>query len=1065
MTTFQISPDDMLCRVYKDLGFEAGDGFLNLTTLPEQPDLKWLDQIEWIALARELDAEAIFFVRGYPVVQFFKLDANTEIEAEEKIHELHRMVWNTNRTPIFFVAIPGELRVYSAYQKPVRTLDEWRAEKRWLEHVQDITKVAEVLKEFSRPEIESEQLFQRRSKDFDRGQRVDQWLLRNLRLLRERLEKGGLAQERREYAHALIGRSIFIRYLEDRDVLVEDYFHDKEIDQNGNTYGGYIDILSDKTATYNLFHKLQRDFNGDLFPLSEEEELAVEERHLHLLQDFLKGRSLGRQIDLLFWAYDFSIIPMELVSNIYEEFYHEHGEEPEGTHYTPTVLADFVLSECLTQERLEAGARILDPACGSGIFLVQAFQRIVHYENSQRNIKGQKLLSPGEIMELLTERIVGIDVNPSAVRVAAFSLYLALLDFLEPSDIRNYTLPKLVYDPNRPEEGGKSLLCANAFSLTRTERDDLEKRIAQRKRYKGQTRDLRMVERPVLPLEDSEFDLIVGNPPWGLAREQNLVAVEWCETFNHPVGGKELSQYFIWRAQRLLKPDGEIGMLVPTGVLFKYHRKSRDFRRLWLTRNRIRAVFNFAHVRHVFFRGQLKEATAPFVAVFFAPADQESALRNRVYYISAKRSALAERLQAVVIDKVDLHKVAQAQLRENDWLWKTLMWGNLNDVMLIEELKSSYISLGDRATCYGRGYEDGGGGKYSTQDLGVDRELPTDSFYDNADISTLLIPVEHRQIRRCGDPQNYKGPRLLIKRGISQSGSEIGEIQARLTNTPFTFRDSIIGFCLDSLSAEEQKVLLGIMLSSLARYYHFLTCSTWGFWHDQVQLEEHLELPIRFPQNQALRDRIIYLVDQIASTRDSPTLFDPDSPGREMIQEQLDEAIFDLYELSDPQRDLVRDLCNVTLEFFYEGANSRADSPPAPEQLMDYLNVFLDIWNERLAPKGKELETRIYAPDNGLLVGMMFDLKGVGTANAPSLITDDIEWRYWLRRMERSLPEKRSAALYLNRQVKVLEESSMLIIKHAKLRLWTKSQAQQDAHELLTEVFKREWQQSKKEHR
>jgi hypothetical protein len=1043
-----------LRTVYQELDFVTGTGYYRLTE--DMPLPSELAHVSWVVQAQKLGAEAIFFVNDYPTVLFFKLDvvlgADTE-EQEEQIRQLYLKVWNTSWVPLFFVALPGELRVYSAYQKP-RQPEEWRSEERWLRKIQTLTQVTELVDEFSRAEIESGRLFKRRASDFNRENRVDQCLLKNLRLLRGKIE--GDQGEKREYAHALIGRSIFIRYLEDRGILVEAYFADKSVSPNGD-YHCYTDVLQSKADTYNnLFPKLTEDFNGDLFPLVDEEKQVITEPDLKTLRGFLLGKSMGEQQALFFWAYRFDIIPIELISNIYEEFYHEHNtKEDEGTHYTPTSLVDFVLTECLTTERLDAGARVLDPACGSGIFLVEAFKRMVYHACRRQNV--QRLPSQ-ELSKLLTERIVGIDINKAAVQVAAFSLYLAFLDFRDPPDIRKHKrLPNLVYDPAQPDSG-KSLFAANAFQLTCVEHRELQERIKQNKRYAGRADDVRMLDHPLLPLEDAAFDVIVGNPPWGSAKGlEGQLAVQWCKAFRYPVGDRELSQAFIWRTRRLLKPEGEIGLLVSTGLLFKYQDQSKDFRRQWLTENRVRAVYNFAHVRHVFFRKQRRDAIAPFMAIFFTPAEQQATRQNNVTYVTIKQTALVEQLQAVIIDKSDLIKAQQRAFLVNDWLWKTCMWGNLNDVDLIGELKGCYNSLSDLVNASGRGFGDIRG-THTTDELTVVHELPADLFNNSAPLSQLIIPLSKRTIRRVGKIQLYKGDRLITKRGVSKAAPKFGEIQARLAHIPFAFTDKFIGFRIDDLNATEQKILLGIVLSSLAKYYHFLTCSMWGLWNYKIFTSEHLELPIHFPQDEHLKTRIIDAVEKLTRGDDSLPLFAPVTSDWHTLQTELDKAIFDLYNLSEEQRDLVHDLCQITLPFFYEGPRSSAAQPPSVAELEAYRDAFLEVWQERLKPKGKALEAKIYAPASGVLCGLAFELKALPDVTLYEPITDSAEWRLWFNRLSRSLRQEHSAGIYINRAVKELSDTSMLIIKRAERRLWTKSQARQDAQEFLTEVFRLEWQ-------
>ena len=1024
-----------LQEVYEKLEFQVGAGFYSLTNFNSQPDLS---QIGWIEQARKLGADAIFFVGDYPAVLFFKLDDTLEAdtqEYEERIRTLYLQVWNTSRVPLFFVALPFEIRVYSAYQKPVDA-SEWQSNDRWLGKVQTISQVAKEWQDFSRAEIESGRLFQTRQKSFRAEDRVDQWLLRNLRLLRQKLIEND--SQKQEHVHALIGRSIFIRYLEDRGVLVNNYF-DINPDRK---YSCYVDVLKSKEDTYRLFGKLREDFNGDLFPLSDAEKKWVSQADLNLLGKFLNGRSMSEYPDLLFWAYQFNIIPIELISNIYEEFYYENGgEKDRGTHYTPTTLVDFVLSQCLTTERLDHGAQVLDPACGSGIFLVEAFKRMVYRECQRRGILRVIDLPLKELTRLLTEQITGIDINHSAIQVAAFSLYLAFLDFRDPPDIRqNKKLPKLIFDPQQPA-GGQSLFCANAFYPTHSEQ-------------------ARLSGKPLLPLNKAQFDVIIGNPPWGQATgKEGQIAIEWCKAFDYPVGDQEWSQCFIWRAQHLLKPGGEIGFLVSTGVMFKQAENSKAFRQKWLSTNRLRAVYNFAHVRQVFFRKQKKDAISPFAAIFFTPTSSEKVVQNRVAYIAIKQSSFVEQLQAVVIDKTDLHKIRQSEFLAKDWLWKTYMWGGLADADLIEELKDTEQALGDVVGESSRGFKENGEPQNkNAEELGVEWELSVSAFQRNADFAELVTPLRHRMIHRLGKTSVYQGTRLIIKRGISRSGNKLGEITARLAYKPFAFPSSLIGFRLDGLSIEKQQVLLGIVLSSLAKYYHFLTCSTWGFWHYEIREEEHLSLPLRFPESPDFQKRILNAVQQITTQSGMPNLFDSTTPSWRSMQNELDEAIFDLYELSEPQRDLVRDLCQTTLEFFYEGSDSQAVKPPTVEWLEVYRDAFLETWIERLTPKGAELEARIYAPHHGLLCGMAFELKEIGSAIHRPAVTDDTEWQHWFRQLSTILRKELAEGIYVDRVVKEVNKSGMFLVKRAEHRFWTKSQARRDAQELLTEIFKLEWQ-------
>ncbi|MFH1992616.1 MAG: N-6 DNA methylase [Pseudomonadota bacterium] len=73
-------------------------------------------------------------------------------------------------------------------------------------------------------------------------------------------------------------------------------------------------------------------------------------------------------------------------------------------------------------------------------------------------------------------------------------------------------------------------------------------------------------------------DVVVGNPPWGApgkkadtkAKARQKILLDWCKSNNKPIGDKEPSQAFLWRALDFMRKNGKAGMLVSAGVLFKH---------------------------------------------------------------------------------------------------------------------------------------------------------------------------------------------------------------------------------------------------------------------------------------------------------------------------------------------------------------------------------------------------------------------------------------------------------------------------------------------------------------
>ena len=142
---------------------------------------------------------------------------------------------------------------------------------------------------------------------------------------------------------------------------------------------------------------------------------------------------------LRFFGYDFKYIPVALISAVYDRFLKEEAikKNADGAFYTPMFLADVVVNqlwEALSTEQKQSGV-FADPACGSGVFLVRIFQRLVA---DRRRAERRKFVAWDDLTSI-AKRLRGGDINATAVRVAAFSLYIALLEHSNPRD-----LPQLI---------------------------------------------------------------------------------------------------------------------------------------------------------------------------------------------------------------------------------------------------------------------------------------------------------------------------------------------------------------------------------------------------------------------------------------------------------------------------------------------------------------------------------------------------------------------------------------------------------------------------------------------
>ncbi|MCP4157518.1 MAG: N-6 DNA methylase, partial [bacterium] len=689
----------------------------------------------------------------------------------------------------------------------------------------------------------------------DLKNRADNALIRDLKTVRRELIDAGLSGTNVRFAHALIGRSIFIRYLEDRGILTEEYILNiarqnvgwtellrYPAGRNGLDFSlhksFYPRVLADKSFTYALFRNLAADFNGDMFRDVDEEEVVVGQVHLTLIQDLLFGDS-GAQKKLFFYSYHFDIIPLDLISSIYEEFYHAPAVDPkkknnagkkskqrqDGAYYTPPVLVEFLLSRVLTPAVLANAPRILDPACGSGIFLVEAFRRIVRYEWH----KNKQPLTFEMLKGVLKDQIAGIEVNGEAASVTAFSLYLSMLHYLEPPAIFRQIelgnkLPNLVSGACQSANHFHCILPGSAF-------------------------DTEFINSNPLRMErfgEGCADIVVGNPPWGapgkkadtVSKERHNQIVKWCKDNKKPIGDKEASQAFLWRSLDFLKEKGKAAMLVSGGVLFKHNVTTQAFRSQWLSLVNLNEVFNFIHVRKLFFKG----ADSPFLSICFSKERQEECPTD---YWSAKQAITINKTQAIVLSKYD-RQILQPRDLPSMATWKSFWFGRKADSELLRFLgkKKRLLEFSDRDKC-GRGYEIASKGKSADKLRCFKKSLVTASF-SRYDCLEFVEPSE--KIYRFGNLEIYDGLRLVVQKGIKEETDRIdqkGNIVARYEKKPYCFRHAFYGIKLNSPEEWMYQTILGILWSSVARYFFFMATSKWGLWYHEIYFEDELlQLPV-----------------------------------------------------------------------------------------------------------------------------------------------------------------------------------------------------------------------------
>jgi type I restriction-modification system DNA methylase subunit len=959
-----------------------------------------------------------YFIQGNPVIYFSRFE---EVDPTA-LAKLYRSVWSQGKAPLLYVIARQDILVFNGYhgppsrEKPEEILSNDEAHHhRLLQHLESLydietarQEIADKLGDYRRIFLDTGAFWQTEDgQHIHHEKRADQCLLDAMSELRRRLLDKGLSSE---IAYALLGRSIFIRYLEDRGLLTGTLVAHIT---NGLAQN-YLMALDSKEVTYDvLFDYLHQRFNGDIFPVDEQECQMVSKDHLGLIKRFLQRENLETG-QLSFWPYDFSYIPIELISGIYDTFLSDETRKHFGSYNTPLALVDFIVEETLPLEKTTPETTILDPACGSGVFLVRAYQRLIEAWK-QRN---QGHPTAPQLTELMQQNIFGVDAQLHAVRIAAFSLCLSMLDYLKDEDIvqESFRFPRME---------ASNLIYADFFS------EEVDRRFSEMK-----------------------FDRIIGNPPWGRGTLRGL-ALKWVTDQNLPTGDKQLVQAFLYRAPHFCEQHGEVAMLAPTkSTIILSSETHQKFRQTFFDKYHVRAVVNFSALRYELF----PDVHSPCVALFYQsdrPAEQ-----SKLIYATPKPSSLSQSLGAIVIDSADIKFLEREELRAHPALWKVALWGNPRDADLIERLQSlpQLEELEKSGQLRGEIQEGFFVGNGKTEALWLQGIPCIDTGRFQPYVVKIHGIVQESQFERPRTLIIYTGPLALIHQGSCQAAFFVGDQVA--------YRDQITG--ITGQPGEEQllKWIVVYINSTLARYYHFLTSPTWAVERGTIRHGEFKHMPLIIPdKDDPGFQEALTLFEEIAllyKKRDEPLGARYDAEI-EKAKERIDELVFDMYDLAPMEQQLVKDTIDYEIPFSewskrkkrsLNDEQARPVRPPELSMLQAYAQEFIEVATSLLRHQHQTLKARVYQDGVPLSV-VEFELVPEADAQAVRFISEPKELRELLSKLDRRLWERQASTLYTRRHVRIYDGPRFYVVRPAERRLWTRSQAYADAGSFVAEIVSR----------
>ena len=834
-----------------------------------------------------LGASAVFCVQGVPTIVILSVD---EYERDTVIN-LHAALWNQGLASLLLVMTDDTVRAFSLSRTPYANPGE-EFERRCLVDTLYATADALALKNIIYG-AESGRFWEEHAEFFRPKERVDQVLLENLTSSHDLLCDANLSSDA---AQALLIQTMFIAYLEDRQIIGVDYF---KAASNNQSEGFSALLQSGSVSALNeLFASLRNDFNGDLFvaPCSFEPNTRpprISRDHLNILARFRVGQEEMGAGQLRFWGYNFKHIPIELISAVYDRFLGEREAErrKHGAYYTPMFLADTVVSQ--VWDALPATTKskgdFLDPACGSGVFLVRSFQRLCEHWREKHNTQTIRWDSLKNILL----RLRGWDLNGSAVRVAVFSLYIALLEQVSPPDIRSLIKRGKVL----PELWGHTLKCQDFFAVDP---------------------------------DGSLVDVMIGNPPWTSRRGPDRSSAQWCAEHNLPMPGKEDAWAFTWKSIRHLRQDGVIAFLLPAmGFLHNHADTSVEARNKLISTTRVKRIVNFADLRFQLFDGAIR----PAALIIFGKADAEHhAYRFEYWAPKADLNLKVKRL--ITLSSADKSFITSRSALADPLVFKRRLWMSEPDAKLFNYL-TALPKLGDLISDYGsqrrtrsapsQGWTIGQGFQPYNASSGSSYQMSTHvsqtpylaigQFQPLAQPIDGLSPWHSSRVRRKGFERGFEaGPRILVPRGVSMAQMRL---RASYVEEPLTFQDILQAIVLPKGEEHRAKLLAAFLNSKVAIWYAFHGTASFGSDRPEVKQAELMRLPFPQPADLPEPERarkagksLVSIVDKaLASSRDGFSL-QGDTSG---VLKKVDEHAYDYFCLSPDEITLIEDAVRFIL--------------------------------------------------------------------------------------------------------------------------------------------------------
>lgn len=804
----------------KKLGFRKNDSLFFHTEKQNHssnPQIKFL-----IEKARdEFNASAIYLRKlfnGSYKIQVLIFDFTQQdftSKNEFKLADIQKKIWSSGEAPLACTFYRTEIKIIdctthlTADYRPTHLVDHLLITGK-AHHLYNKEFALKVKSGLFWEEDELSNKFKFHNSAYDK-------LIENIRHIAESLKQAHMALPN-DFIHKIIVQSILIKYLEeridnnDKKLLSDKYFKKYNNSKTFNDVlrkGEFVNLLKDLNDS-------RRGFNGNVFDWKRSEQDVLQKLNLDLLADLLdtKKTSLGSsQLEFNFtdWRYfEFSFIPVELISRLYEEFLGS-GKKDSGLYYTPSHLAKLLVDESLPLNKYDKidlnSFTILDPACGSGIFLVTTFKRLVQIWRLQNNMK----LPDQHDLKKILRNIYGVDKEDQAVRLTSFSLSLALCNELKPIEIIN----KLKFDDLR-----KNNLMQNDFF-----------------NYK----------------KEIHFDLILGNPPFNRGAINKYDKFWKIENKKVKIPQGQIALKFLSESIPYLKKKGLLCLIIKASGLL-YNSTSTEYKRLLLSNYNVIQLFDFtslARNKSLWDNGADVATTAIFLR------NEPPNYKKNILHVTFRRTKATKERIIFEIDDYDLHFVDRQVAIENNSIWKNNLLGGGRIKTLLDKFKNTSTLenfLKNNDLLVSEGYIIGTKGTKHPNyifTLPTLSSKPSDAINkDGIDYTQLSVLDKNVKFEKVPPEEIFTAPNIVLWENIGEK-----KLPVFYNEKSFSFKDKLIGIGSRSTNKKTLKSIVE-SFNSFSDFYrfHMFTNSSQVLINKNTAIlkQDYMQLPFILGKNRSL---------------------------------------------------------------------------------------------------------------------------------------------------------------------------------------------------------------------